>query len=341
MGKDYYKILGIDKGASDADIKKAYRKMAMKYHPDKNKDASAEGKFKEVAEAYDVLSDPQKREIFDRYGEEGLKGNGPSPSGNGSSGGAAPGYHYTFQGDPRDIFSQFMGGDDIINQLFGGSMGGMGGMGGSSFMGGMGGMPGMSGGMGNMNGFSQGGHPKKKLVHDPAIEKEIAVSLEELYKGIVKKIKITKKVVQQNGATKVESKVLEINIKPGWKEGTKITFHKEGDEKPGHIPADIIFVVKQKPHDLYEREGSNIVYKHKITLREALLGTEISVPLIDGTRERLRLEPIISPQTTRIISGKGMPDPKSQRRGDFVVKFDIQFPSRIPPEAREFVTRYF
>lgn len=340
MGKDYYKILGIDKGASDADIKKAYRKMAMKYHPDKNKDPSAEAKFKEIAEAYDVLSDPQKKEVFDKYGEEGLKGTGGSPAGNG--GGAGPGFHYTFQGDPRDIFAQFMGGDDIINQLFG-SMGG----GGSSFMGGMGGMPGMSGmggmgGMGGMNGFTSGGHhQKKKAVQDPPIERELAVSLEELYKGIVKKIKITKKVIQATGATKVESKVLEINVKPGWKEGTKITFHKEGDERPGHIAADIIFVLKQKPHTIYEREGSNIIYKHKITLREALLGTEIHVPLIDGSRERLRLEPIISPQTTRIISGKGMPDPKVQRKGDFVVKFDIQFPKHLSAEARDFVARHF
>uniref|UniRef100_A0A0K0F8Z4 DnaJ homolog dnj-20 n=1 Tax=Strongyloides venezuelensis TaxID=75913 RepID=A0A0K0F8Z4_STRVS len=333
MGKDYYKILGIDKNASEADIKKAYRKMAMKYHPDKNKDPSAEAKFKEVAEAYDVLSDPQKKEVFDKYGEEGLKGTGGGgPGGNGGASG--PGFHYTFQGDPRDIFAQFMGGDDIINQLFGGSMGGMGG---SSFMGGMGGMP----NMGGMNGFTSGGHQRKKSVQDPPIERELAVSLEELYKGIVKKIKITKKVVQPNGGTKVESKVLEINVKPGWKEGTKITFHKEGDERPGHIPADIIFVLKQKPHNLYEREGFNIVYKHKITLREALLGTEISVPLIDGSRERLRLEPVISPKTTRIISGKGMPDPKAQRKGDFVVKFDIQFPKQLSSEVRDFVARNF
>lgn len=299
MGKDYYKILGIDKNASEADIKKAYRKMAMKYHPDKNNDPSAEAKFKECAEAYDVLSDPQKKEVFDKYGEEGLKGTGGAPGGNGGSSGG-PGFHYTFQGDPRDIFAQFMGGDDIINQLFGGSMGGMGG---SSFMGGMGGMPGMSG-MGGMNGFapggSGGGHPKKKSVQDPPIERELAVSLEELYKGIVKKIKITKNIYQPNGSAKVESKVLEINVRPGWKEGTKITFHKEGDQRPGHIPADIIFVLKQKPHTLYKREGCNIIYKAKITLREALLGTEISVPLIDGSREKLRLEPVITPQTTRM-----------------------------------------
>lgn len=111
MGKDYYKILGISRGASEEDIKKAYKKMALKYHPDKNKSAGAEEKFKEIAEAYEVLSDPQKRQVFDQYGEEGLKGGlGNNNNANNMGGSSHPGnFSYTFHGDPRATFAEFFG----------------------------------------------------------------------------------------------------------------------------------------------------------------------------------------------------------------------------------------
>lgn len=128
MGKDFYKTLGIAKGATDDEIKKAYRKMALKYHPDKNKSPGAEEKFKEIAEAYDVLSDAQKREIFDKYGEEGLKvggGAGPGPGGPGATF-AGPGgqtFYYNGNVDPFKVFSQFFGGEDPFADFFGGGDG--------------------------------------------------------------------------------------------------------------------------------------------------------------------------------------------------------------------------
>lgn len=118
MGKDYYKILGIAKGASDEEIKKAYRKLALKYHPDKNKDPSAEERFKEVAEAYEVLSDKKKRDIYDAHGEEGLKSGGTRGSGMGTND-----FTYTFHGDPRATFAQFFGDSspfNSFNRMFGG-----------------------------------------------------------------------------------------------------------------------------------------------------------------------------------------------------------------------------
>lgn len=122
MGKDYYKILGVSKGASDDELKKAYRKMALKYHPDKNKSAGAEEKFKEIGEAYDVLSDPQKRRIYDQVGEEGLKGGmGSGPSGfEGHSTGGMPGgsFSYTYHGDPRATFAQFFGTSNPFESFF-------------------------------------------------------------------------------------------------------------------------------------------------------------------------------------------------------------------------------
>ena len=123
MGKDYYKILGLAKGASDEDIKKSYRKLALKFHPDKNKDPGAEEKFKEVAEAYEILSDPKKKEIFDKYGEDGLKmggggGGGPGAGNAGPSPGA--GYSYnTWSGDPNETFRMFFGNSNPFAAFFG------------------------------------------------------------------------------------------------------------------------------------------------------------------------------------------------------------------------------
>lgn len=202
MGKDYYKILGISKGASDDEIKKGYRKMALKYHPDKNKSPGAEEKFKEIAEAYDVLSDKNKKEVYDKYGEEGLK-NGPPP-GSGFQGSAPGGgnFHYEFQGNPRDTFRMFFGGDDPFASFFSGGGGpGFGGPGPSRMFhfGGPHGPEEMdvdddpySHFGGPMGG---GGRPQRKR-QDSAVIRELPVALEDIYKGATKKLKITRKMLK-------------------------------------------------------------------------------------------------------------------------------------------------
>ena len=116
MGKDYYGVLGVQKSASDADIKKAYRKLALKYHPDKNKAPEAEEKFKEVAEAFEVLSDPEKRQVYDQFGEEGLKG-GAGPGGPGGSA-SFNGANFQFHGNPFATFSSFFGDEDPFQSMF-------------------------------------------------------------------------------------------------------------------------------------------------------------------------------------------------------------------------------
>jgi DnaJ-class molecular chaperone len=302
MGKDYYKILGITRGASDDDIKKAYRKLALKYHPDKNKEASAEEKFKEVAEAYEILSDPKKKDIFDKYGEEGLKMNGGAGGGGGGQSGPSPShgqsFSYTWSGDPNETFRMFFGnsnpfggffgggggaGDDDDDMIGGGSGGG-GGMGGfppnmfrfaqSSFGGGPGGPTGSSnmhqsmGSGGGMNGASQGMGGKKKS-QDPPIFHDLLVSLEDIATGTTKKMKISRKVLSGDGrSTYLEDKVLTIDIKPGWKAGTKITFPREGDQSPNTLPADIVFIIKDKPHQFFKRDGVDLIYTARIALRE-------------------------------------------------------------------------
>ena len=275
MGKDYYKILGAARNATEDEIKKAYRKMALKYHPDKNKSPGAEDKFKEIAEAYDVLSDPKKKEVYDKYGEEGLKGGGGG--GPGGMPGEGGNYTYTFHGDPHETFRMFFGGQDPFASFFpfGENMGG-GSRGGFHNFTTHGHDPmetdddpfsGFGGGHGFGPGMRAGGSRQKR--QDPPVTRDLQVSLEDIYRGTTKKLKITRNILNQDGrTTRAEEKVLNVDIKPGWKAGTKITFPKEGDQTPNNIPADIVFVIKDKPHAVFKRDGSDIRYKVKIGLRE-------------------------------------------------------------------------
>ncbi|KAH0819001.1 hypothetical protein GEV33_003789 [Tenebrio molitor] len=260
--------------ASDDDIKKAYRKLALKYHPDKNKTAGAEEKFKEVAEAYEVLSDKKKRDIYDNYGEEGLKGGVPGNSGFGNSS-----FSYTYHGDPRATFAQFFGNASPFQAFFSGN---------HSMFGfpdddmdvddpfaslNVGPTRSGPGGAFRSHSFNFHGTPNrnKDKIQDPPIEHDLYVSLEDITKGCTKKMKISRKVLQSDGTAKKEDKVLTINVKPGWKAGTKITFQREGDQGRNKIPADIVFIIRDKPHPLFKREGSDIRYTAKISLKQVMM----------------------------------------------------------------------
>lgn len=243
MGKDYYKILGVPRDASPEDIKKAYRKLALKWHPDRvapEKKDEAQTKFQDIGEAFEVLSDPEKKRIYDQVGEEGLKGGASSADSNESF----PGGSFHFNGMPRngqsfhfanadDIFRNFFGTGDPFqaegSDPFGNS--------GFSFM--MGGMPGATrmrgmpmGGMGGMN--SSESHSGRMRKADP-ITHELKVSLEDLYSGTTKRVRITKKIADSSGQIVSAAVEKEINVRAGWKNGTKITFEKEGDELPGNF----------------------------------------------------------------------------------------------------------
>ncbi|XP_073301372.1 uncharacterized protein [Primulina huaijiensis] len=195
MGVDYYKVLQVDRNATDDELKKAYRKLAMKWHPDKNPNnkKAAEAKFKEISEAYEVLSDSQKRQIYDQYGEEGLKGQMPPPDA------AGPGGATFFQTDPNMFRFNPRNANDIFAEFFGSS----------SPFGGMGGVDGMMGGqrfsssMFGDNIFSSFGGDSRPMSSGPRkappIEQTLACSLEELYKGSTRKMKISREIADASG----------------------------------------------------------------------------------------------------------------------------------------------
>ncbi|XP_061343001.1 uncharacterized protein LOC133289149 isoform X1 [Gastrolobium bilobum] len=336
MGVDYYKILQVDRSVKDDDLKKAYRKLAMKWHPDKNPNnkKEAEAKFKQISEAYDVLSDPQKRAVYDQYGEEGLNGQVPPPDAGGFPG-SSDGGPTTFRFNPRSA-------DDIFSEIFGYSspFGGMGDMGGRV---GASGFP--MGGMFSEDIFAQlrsgagegSGHVPRK---GAAIERTLHCSLEDLYNGTAKKMKISRGVSDASGRPTTVEEILTIEIKPGWKKGTKITFPEKGNEQRGVIPADLVFVIDEKPHSVFKRDGNDLVVTQKISLVEALTGYTAQLTTLDGRNLTIPINSVVSPTYEEVVKGEGMPIPKEpSKKGNLRIKFNIKFPSRLTSEQKSGIKR--
>ncbi|EFN59562.1 hypothetical protein CHLNCDRAFT_18104 [Chlorella variabilis] len=322
MGKDYYKILGVDREATEDQLKKAYRRLAIKYHPDKNpgeKQEAATEKFKEVSEAYDVLSDPDKRKIYDAYGEEGLKGGAPPP---GTPGGGFAGFAGAPGGGGGGGGGVYHGMDDeaarkIFESLFGGGLGGM--------FGGMGGMGG-----GGMGGGGGGGGPRRQPAL-PALPAPVplALTLEELYSGCTKRRKVTRNIVDgASGKAVPVEETLEIPVRAGWKDGTRVTFEGKGDEVPGQPAQDIVFVVRQKPHPVFAREGDDLVTTQRIPLSKALGGGTIDIPSLDNRVLRVPLKEVVRPGYERVVVGEGMPNSKTGAKGNLRVRFALEFPRK-------------
>ncbi|OQR72905.1 dnaJsubfamily B member 4 isoform 2 [Tropilaelaps mercedesae] len=337
MTKDLYSVLGVTKNASLDEIKKAYRKLALKYHPDKNKLPEAAEKFREVSSAYEILSNKEKRETYDKFGEEGLRSGGAAGAGGRGPMGAGGTTRFYTSTDPMSTFAQFFGTDNPFENFFNLNAGGLGGNFFEDHMdvdaGDM-----FGGGLRNNTFRSQSftAGTRKPPKQDPPFEHDLFVSLEDILKGCTKKMKISRKVLGADGRSRREEKVLTINVKPGWKAGTKITFQKEGDQSPGTTPADIVFIIRDKPHELFKRDGVDIRYTAKISLREALTGTRIDVPTLQGGKVSLHYSEIIRLTTSKRIQGQGLPHPKDpSKRGDIIISFDIRFPETLPNSTRE------
>eukprot|EP00163_Fabomonas_tropica_P007121 TRINITY_DN16775_c0_g1_i1.p1 TRINITY_DN16775_c0_g1~~TRINITY_DN16775_c0_g1_i1.p1 ORF type:complete len:319 (+),score=97.62 TRINITY_DN16775_c0_g1_i1:186-1142(+) len=307
MGLDYYTVLGVNRDVSDEDLKRSYRKLAMKWHPDKNPNnrEHAELKFKEVAESFDVLSDPKKRAVFDQYGEEGLKSGVPD----GEGGFKTQAYH--FAGKPEQIFQEFFGSANPYADF--------------SEVGGQSGF-----GFGD-TGFSRGAR------QPPPIEKEFFCTFEELYNGSTKKMKITKRVLNADQkTTSTQDKYLTLDVKKGWKKGTKITFAKEGDEGAGIIPADVIFILNEKPHPRFKRSGNNLIYEAKVSLAKALTGCTIEINTLDDRKISIPIADIVDPKYEKVVPNEGMPLSKDPtRRGNLIIRFKIQFPHYLTEDQKK------
>ncbi|XP_017981543.1 PREDICTED: dnaJ homolog subfamily B member 1 [Theobroma cacao] len=173
------------------------------------------------------------------------------------------------------------------------------------------------------------------MMKPPPIERQLECTLEELCYGCVKKIKITRDVLTESGQIVQEDEILSVKVKPGWKKGTKITFEGMGNERPGAYAADITFVIAEKRHNLFTREGDDLELAIEIPLAKALTGCTIPIPLLGGEKMNLRVDEIIHPGYQRIITGQGMPSTKEQgSRGNLKVVFLINFPTELTDEQR-------
>ncbi|KAK4359343.1 hypothetical protein RND71_021572 [Anisodus tanguticus] len=286
MGVDYYKVLQVDRNAKEDDMKKAYRKLAMKWHPDKNPNnkKDAESKFKQISEAYD-----------------GLKGQVPPPGAGGFPGTSdGGGGHGSFRFNPRSA-------DDIFSEYFGFS---------SPF----------GGGMGDMGGGRAGAANFPREATGPWIPAGAALGAFAFN-------------VELRPSTTEE--ILTIDIKSGWKKGTKITFPEKGNEQRGIIPSDLVFIIDEKPHSVFKRDGNDLVVTQKISLVEALIGYTAQITTLDGRNLTVPINSIISPSYEEVIKGEGMPIPKEpSRKGNLRVKFNIKFPSKLTSEQKAGIKRY-
>ncbi|WPK25293.1 hypothetical protein PUMCH_002604 [Australozyma saopauloensis] len=333
-----YDLLGVSPSASDTDIKKAYRKTALKYHPDKPTGDTE--KFKEISEAFDILSNADKRQVYDDYGIEAARGNAPAggnPFAGGAGGAGGPqfnfgggGGHGFSQTDAFNIFSQ-MGGFDMDDGGF--SFGGFGGGGGSHFGGMNGG--GMGGGM--PGGF--GGGRSARRPEPDTVSMQLPVTLEDLYAGATKKMKLNRKGADGSK----ESKILEVKIKPGWKAGTKINFANEGDyQQECQARQTVQFIVEEKPHPLFKRDGNDVIATVPISFREALLGFDKEITTLSGRKINISRSTPVQPTSSNRYPNQGMPISKEPGKyGDLVVTYKIDFPVHLNAAQKEAIKLAF
>ncbi len=342
MKEDYYDILGVSKDASESDIKKAYRKKAIKYHPDKNPDnAEAEEKFKKAAEAYEVLSDPEKRARYDQYGHQAFQGGAGGFGGGGMN--------------MDDIFSQF-------GDIFGGGFGGFGG------------------------GF--GGQRGTRRAKGTNMRVRVKLTLEEITKGVEKKIKLKRRVVAKgttyktcstcNGTghvTRIQNTILgrmqtsapcgacsgtgqvidkrepgtdaqglkqieetvTIKIPAGVVDGMQLKMSGKGNDAPGNngVPGDLLVLIEEIPHETLTREGDNIHYDLYISLSDAVLGSSQEIDTVDG-KVRIKIESGIQSGKTLRLRNKGIPNLNGYGKGDLLVHVNVWTPQTISKEQREF-----
>lgn len=348
--RDYYEVLGVGKDASADEIKRAYRRMAMKYHPDKNPDnKEAEAKFKECAEAYEVLSDQSKRQRYDQFGHEGLRGSG---------------MHDFSRMNVEDIFSMF-GFDDFFSGIFGGGRGRRSGRSAGpargydletavemSFEDVAGGTEktieftrqdtcSECSGTGSTKGSSPGQCPACRgtgqVARGGGFFQMVSTCGQCGGTGQI----ITNPCKQCRGTGRVPRKrTISVKIPAGVHEGQGIRVANEGE--PGVLGGprgDLYCYVRVKPHEFLQRDGNDLIAVVPISFTQAALGATIDVPSIDGTKQ-LKVPPGTQYGGIFRIKGQGLPDVRTHRIGDQLVQITIETPMRLSPEQQELLREF-
>jgi curved DNA-binding protein len=298
-GIDYYKTLGVNKTVSDAEIKKAYRKLAMKYHPDHTKgDKTAEEKFKKISEAYAVLSDPKKRKQYDTYGSA----------------------DFQQRFSQEDIFRNFDFGD--IFKEFGFQGGGAPtGDGGFRFS---------FGGGSPFGGGSQfGGRQQQRAMKGTDLLYELPVTLRDVASGAQKQISLQ----HQGRAEKVS-----VKIPKGMLSGKRLRLVGKGEPSPYGGPAGDLFIkVKVVEDPVFKQEDQNLIVYQEIKLTQALLGAQITVPTLEGGELNLKIPPGTRHKTKMRLTGHGLPQMKGAGKGDLYVIVLVDMPKKLTQEQRKLV----
>ena len=309
--KDYYSTLGVAKTASQKEIKAAYRKLARKHHPDVNQgDKGAEGRFKEINEAYEVLGDPGKRKKYDelganwrQYEQAGAPG-GPG-SGGGFNPGQAGGYRTVTQDDLNDMFGGGHPFSDFFETFFGGARQGGGGP----------------------QGRARGARARPTRPGRD-VEDELELSLEDAYHGAMRRFSI-----QHDG----EARTVDVRIPAGVSEGSRVRVAAEGERGSGGAKAgDLYLRIRLAPNAQFERKGRDLYTHVPIPLTTAVLGGEADVKTLSGKSLRLKVPPTTQNAQVFRLKGHGMPaSGKKDEHGDLYATVDVQLPRELTPEQRE------
>ncbi len=300
--QDYYATLGVGRKASPEEIKKAYRKLARKYHPDVNQDKEAEEKFKQINEAYEVLEDPEKRKLYDQLGADWKAGQDFKPP---------PGWedvHFEFRTGPgAEAFDFGSGFSDFFEILFGSRMRG--------------------------GGRATGGRASW-VMRGQDQEAEIEVSLEDAYHGATRTITLQSHEIDAQGQVRPTVQNLQVKIPPGVTDSTRIRLSGKGGAGMGGGPAgDLYLKVRITPHSRFRVEGHDLLVDVPVTPWEAALGATVEVPVMDGTVNLKIPAGTQSGQKLR-LRGKGLPK-KGSERGDLFARVTIAVPKDLSAKERE------
>ena len=326
--QSYYEVLGLKKEARPEEIAEAYRHMALKYHPKRasqEKKALYEYYFQKIAEAYAVLGDPEKRNVYDIYGKAGLLNGVIDIKGNHISG-------FKFEGEAHALFSQFMGAtnpftllsekhtvNDSLQKLY------------SSVQ--------------KEEGIS--------LDKDPAAQPapifvDLWCTLEELYKGTVRSVSYERQVLTADGINYEKTmKKVSVEVVPGYDKSTVLCFENKGNEEAGKKTSALMVRIQEKPHPKFKRINKNdLIYTHNLTLSQALNSVPVRFVSLDGRKLSISMDEIISQNTIKKVEGEGMPILQENinvsdlevKKGDLYIKFNIIFPEHIDPLKKQEIT---